>query len=385
MRPHDSLGALIFALCSAASLPAGAASAEGPSTSYAMTAKLWQGEKVTFDGAEGFPNGRMTVVNGFATLKDAIFAEGTVEFDIKPLGFSDTGIQIHRRDADTAEFIYLRADPDCPAANDCVQYAPITHGRMQWNIYPQYQNSAPISDKGWNHMRIVVTGGRLRLFVNREIEPSIDVPRLQGLADTGGIAVKGPAMFANLIIRPGDRGEPAALPPQVDQHGVVRHWLLAPLTLAPADRAPTLADAPSSGWRPLETEADGMANLRREIPHDATPALTLAWLKLTINAAAAGEKVVDLGFSTRAWLFLNGRQVYAGENLYYPAEKRLTPEGRFAPDNAKVKLMLHKGANEFVLAIDNTWRTSTGPIKPTPYGWAGMARFEEPEGLALQP
>ena len=385
MRPRDSLGALIFALCSAAPLPVGAESAEASRTSYAMTAELWQGEKVTFEGAEGFPNGRMTVVDGFATLKGATFAEGTIEFDMKPLAFSDTGIQIHRRDADTAEFIYLRADPDCPAANDCVQYAPITHGRMQWNIYPQYQNGAPISEKGWNHMRIVVTGGRLRLFVNRENEPSIDVPRLQGLAETGGIAVKGPTVFANLIIRPGERGEPAAPPLQVDQHGLVRHWLLAPLTLAPVDRAPTPADAPSSGWRPLETEADGLANMSRAMPHDAAPALTLAWLKVAINATTAGEKVVDLGFSTRAWLFLNGRQVYAGENLYYPAEKRLTPEGRFAPDNAKVKLVLHKGANELVLAIDNAWRTSQGPIKPTPYGWAGMARFEEPEGLALQP
>ncbi|QYE36852.1 DUF1080 domain-containing protein [Polymorphobacter sp. PAMC 29334] len=375
----------MFALCLTASLPAGAVSGQASRTSYAMTSELWQGEKFTFEGAEGFPNGRMTVLDGFATLKDAVFSEGTVEFDMKPLAFADTGIQIHRQDADTAEFIYLRADPDCPAANDCVQYAPITHGRMQWNIYPQYQSSAPISEKGWNHLRIVVTGERLRLFVNRENEPSIDVPRLQGLAGTGGIAVKGPAVFANLIIRPGDRGEPTVPPLQGDQHGLVRHWLLAPPTLAPADRAPTLADAPSSGWRPLETEANGMANISRAMPHDATPALTLAWLKLTINAATAGERVMDLGFSTRAWLFLNGRQVYAGENLYYPEGKRLTPEGRFAPDNAKVKLVLHKGTNELVLAIDNAWRTSTGPIKPTPYGWAGMARFEQPEGLALQP
>ncbi len=261
MRQRDNLGALIFALCSAASLPARAASAEPSRTLYTMTAELWQGEKVTFEAVEGFPNGRMTVVDGFATLKGATFAEGTIEFDMKPLAFSDTGIQIHRRDSDTAEFINLRADPDCPAANDCVQYAPITHGRMQWNIYPQYQNSAPISEKGWNHMRIVVTGARLRLFINRENQPSIDVPRLQGLAGTGGIAVKGPAAFANLIIRPGERGEPAAPPLQVDQHGLVRHWLLAPLTLAPADRAPTIEDAPSIGWRPLETEADGMANM----------------------------------------------------------------------------------------------------------------------------
>ena len=110
-----------------------------------------------FERREGFPDGLMTVQSGIAVLENTEFSNGAIEFDMKALAFADTGIQFRRKDRDSSEFVYLRADPDCPAANDCIQYAPITHGLMQWDIYSRYQGSAPISEKGWNHCAL---GGR---------------------------------------------------------------------------------------------------------------------------------------------------------------------------------------------------------------------------------
>lgn len=388
MSYRRTRGAIRLALCTLAA-SAGADAAPSPSstvaaTDYRMTADTWQGEKTKFAADEAFPGGLMTVTEGFAVLKDAAFGEGTVEFDIKALDYADTGILFHRRDEDTAEFVYLRANPDCPAANDCVQYAPITNGRMQWNAYSRFQHGAPIVAAGWNHLRIVIAAGRLQLFVNNSAEPSLDVPHLQGVADRGGIAVKGPAIFANLVIRNDDNGASTAPSLAVAEPGIIRHWQLGPITSGSASGAPTLVDMPNTGWQPFETEPDGLANLARAIPKNMSGGRQVAWLKVEIDAAADSTKTVDLGFVPRAWLFLNGAPVYAGENFYYPAGKRLTPAGRFAPDNAKVTLSLHKGRNTLVLATDDAWRRPDGTLVDDHYGWAAMVRFEQPAGLTLR-
>jgi len=352
--------------------------------SYPMTAETWLGAKATFASDEAFPDGLMTVAEGLAVLKVGTFAEGTVEFDIKPLAYADTGILFHRRDADTAEFVYLRANPDCPAAADCVQYAPITNGRMQWNAYSRFQHSAPVVASGWNHLRIVIADGRLRVFVNHADAPSLDVPRLQGIADRGGIAVKGPAIFANLSVRAGDKGSLVPVPVDIPQPGVVRHWLLGPVTPAPANGIPTPGDIPETGWQRFTAEPDGLANLARAIPRNDGPRRQIAWLKVEVDAVADGISTVDLGFVPRAWLFLDRTPVYAGENFYYPAERRLAPAGRFAPDNARVELKLHKGRNTLIIATDDAWRRPDGTLQPDHYGWAVMTRFERPTGLTLR-
>ena len=162
-----------------------------------MDSRLWAttASPATFDRQEGFPNGMMTLRDGYAILKDHELGDGTIEFDMKALEFSDTGILFRRRDAESAEFFYLRTDPDCPAANDCYQYAPITHGQMQWDIYPEYQGPAAISEKGWNHIKLVVAGSHLEVYLNRAPTPTLVVARLRGLTKRGGIAFKGPAVF----------------------------------------------------------------------------------------------------------------------------------------------------------------------------------------------
>lgn len=334
-----------------------------------MSAERWDAPEGTiFKREEGFPNGHMTLKSGLAILKEGGFSNGILEFDMKALDFSDTGIQFRRKDADTAEFFYLRADPDCPAANDCIQYAPITHGLMQWDIYPRFQGPAPISEKGWNHVKLVVAGSRMRVFINHEAVPSLEVDRLQGLAESGGIAFKGPAIFANLRLRPGEtEGMASAEPPAMDPR-IVSHWLLASPTPAPAGRDPGFADRPQgAGWKRLDTEVDGLANLSREL--GPTPEPALAWLKTSVQADREVAKTVSLGWAREIWVFLNGSLVYAGKNPYYPSDKRLGPDGRLAPDNAKITLALRKGNNDIVIAVGNKWQTHQGVVKASPYGW----------------
>ena len=192
------------------------ASAEPPSdgkTSYTMSADTWTMEppipsmggeagSAKFERYESMPTGTMTLNEGVAASKIARFSTGSIDFDIKPIGYDDAGVVFHRQGSEDGEFVYLRANPDCPAANDCIQYAPITHTMMGWNIYSNYQGPAPISVTGWNHVHIEVIRDGMRVYVNHAAEPSLVVPRLWGLRHDGGIAFKGPAIYANLVVDP---------------------------------------------------------------------------------------------------------------------------------------------------------------------------------------
>ena len=98
-----------------------------PAFAISMSAPRWDAPGGTgFERREGFPDGLMTLQSGIAVLQNTEFSNGAIELDMKALAFADTGIQFRRKDRDSSEFVYLRADPDCPAANDCIQYAPIT-------------------------------------------------------------------------------------------------------------------------------------------------------------------------------------------------------------------------------------------------------------------
>ena len=360
-----------------------AACATAQTVEIDMSPEQWDVPASTqFKREEGFPNGKMTVTEGLAVARGVDFSSGTVEFDIKPLDFADTGIQFRRADAGTAEFVYLRADPDCPAANDCIQYAPITHGLMQWDIYPRFQGPAPLSEKGWNHVKLVVAGSHMRVFVNREAVPSLEVDRLQGLADRGGIAFKGPAVYANLRVKPGEtEGVTDAVVAAFDPR-IVKSWLVSAPTIAPSDRDPVIGDMSGiAAWRVVSTESDGLANLSRDL--GPTPAPSLAWLKTRVEADGEETKTIRLGWAREVWVFLNGSLVYAGKNPYYPSAQRLGPDGRLSPDNAAITLALRKGVNEIVVAVGNKWQTHQGVVKASPYGWGVMMAYSDLSGLRI--
>ncbi len=344
-----------------------------------------QGARAAFARYEGMASGVMTIPDEAVwASRVAAFSEGTVEFDIKPSAYGDTGIIFHRRANDAGEFFYLRANPDCPAASDCIQYAPITHGLMPWNIYSAEQTSAPITSTGWNHVRLVVAGGGMAVFLNHLPDASLVVPKLLSGAPDGGIAFKGPAAYANLVIRPGDSGGFSPPPEPRPQPGTVIAWSAAPPSALPGGRAPIAADIPAEGaWMPLAAEADGLLDLGRVFGAAWAPKISTAWLRFTIHAQAPARRVLELGFAQQVSVFLDGRPFYAGDNAYFPPDRRLSPDGRLEPDNASVALDLRAGDNRVVLAVGNRWHRSDGGEEASPYGWGVEAHLREPDGVGL--
>src|SRR5262249_34095984 len=110
-----------------------------------MTSHHWQTkENAEFLRQLGFYHGLMRLNSGRAALKDIIFSDGTIEFDVNTIGRGMPGIAFRQQDENNFELLYLRPDPSCPAFRACMQYAPQTHGVILWDLFPRYQTRAPL-------------------------------------------------------------------------------------------------------------------------------------------------------------------------------------------------------------------------------------------------
>jgi len=346
----------------------------------AMTAEHWRaGDNAEFLQTLGFPGGLMRLNSGNAALKDIAFADGTIEFDVKPVGRGMPGVVFRQKDEGNYELFYLRPDPDCPAYIACLQYAPQTHGVMLWDLFLRYQSSAPLLETGWNHIRMVISGRRMNIFVNRASSPALAVGRLEGDALEGGIRLQGPATFANVVITPGAvdglSPEPVRDPTDNDSN-FVRNWRLSAFSPLPNGKEPAIAEMPGAAgaWKNIGAERNGLINLSREYGLPLRPNRALAWLKTTITSDRSQTKNVAIGWTREVWVFVNGRLVFADKNLWEPASARKAPDGRCSPENAAFTLPLIAGDNEVAVALADDF-----------FGWGLILRLADSEGVHLAP
>jgi hypothetical protein len=363
-----------------------------------MSASHWQGAldhdslgkpDLSFVPHEGFPQGILVVKAGRAVLRGLTFGDGKIDYDFKPLSEDIPGIQFRRQgqgDALNAEEFYVRTFPDCRASDDCIQYAPVIHGMMFWNGYPQYQTHAFILP-GWNHLRLVISGRRMNVYINGQPQPAMVVGELQGTTQQGGIALRGPAAYANLVITPGaTQGLPdgSAPDPTARDRGIVRDWEVGPLVPFQYGHVPNYAQLPADphAWRTARAERFGIVNLARVFPVAPEPP-PLTWLRFHVTAAHAQTAHVQLAWLGDAWVFVNGQRVTQGKNFYYPESERRDPDGRLSLENGSFGIPLRAGDNEVVLAVHEA--THDSPTATNHYGWGVAMRFTDPAGLTLHP
>lgn len=347
----------------------------------AMTADRWEVKgDVQFLNSDGSnePAGHIVkVTKGYALLKDFTFRDGTIEFDTQPNGSMGAGVAFRYRDKDTYEDFYLRPRPKCDQAEDCIQYAPNTKGVLLWDVFPQFQAPAPLKDgMAWNHIRMVISGKRMNIYVNGATQPALKIGRLEGDTMEGGIFLQGPGTFANLVITPGatDGLTPEPEPDSTDtDKRLVRNWQLSAWSTLDVGKEPAYSDLPANGWSPIEAERAGLVNISRidGLPTDRNTR-TLVWLKTTIVSNKAQTKKVDFGWVREAWVFINGKLVYSDKNMYQPPEGRKKPDGRLSLDNGFFDLPLQAGKNEIAIAVATQF-----------YGWGIKMQVVDLKGITL--
>ena len=349
-----------------------------PSLNVPMIADRWR----TDGNAEFLAGGILRINDGQAALGGLSFGDGTIAFDLKPIGEDMPGIGFRQGADDAGEIFYLRAQPHCEAAYDCIQYAPQTHGILMWDIYPEYQGPAPVKEEGWNHVKLLVSGQRLRAFVNGAAVLSVD--HLAGDLREGGLALRGPALFANVVVTP-EVDQAAFATPAPDATdaapGLVRAWQVSAASVLPDGHMPLQGEMPGAAarWSSIDAERFGLVNLSRRFGGVADRgAAAVAWLKTTIVSDRDRTVPVSLGWTRDVWVFANGKPVFADKNLYYPSASRKRPGGTLSLLNGSFDLPLHKGKNMIEVALSNRFPGSVGH-----WGWGLEMRLDDPVGIIL--
>ena len=340
-----------------------------------MTAEHWQVESsVAFEKIQGM-DAIALHEGGNAIAKDVTLKDGTIEFDVQPMVMG-TGMVFRRADDKNFEMFYFRPNGKCAESPACLQYAPQTHNILLWDVFPQYQAPAPIRDGEWNHVKLVISGKRMNMYVNHSATPTLRVGRLEGDATEGSIGLSGPGYFANLVVIPnateGLSAEPEADPTASDAR-FVRNWLLSAASELGEGKDPSYSEMPaaSAEWKPISAELGGLIDITREygLPL-ARPKRSMAWIKTTIDSDKAQTIHTSMGWVREVWVFVNGKQVYADKNLFMPASARKSPEGRLALTNGGFDLPLNAGSNEVAIAVASNF-----------YGLGVVWRLDSVEGV----
>lgn len=360
-------------------------------TDIPMTPAKWQAKgDVSFQHDQAKQD--VLVVNkGYAELKNTDFSNGTIEFDTKFVGERITGITFRQHD-DAADALYFRPSTDCAVSDECIQYMPTAHHLFEWDLYGQYQTHAPINPDDWNHIKLVLSGARMNVFINGAHVPTLAVGTLVGGFPDGSIRLHGPASYAHLSIAPDVvDGLPAVASsdPAKDDLRYVCDWLASKPFVMPSRMDATLQEntgidpvyssmpKQTASWKPIALDPGGLVNLTRWYG-DAQigQAITGIWLKTTINADHDQIKHVDIGWTREVWVFVNGKLAFQSKNLYGIKGSSKEPGGRLSLTNGSFDLALQKGANQVVVAIDDNFAGGQQH-----WGWGLEMRLADTDGI----
>lgn len=315
---------------------------------------------------------------GAVILKDMVFKDGTIEFDFEPAApmtlMSSPSVYFRGNpQKNDVEIFYIRGRPNRPTANDAIQYTSIIGGVNMWDMYPEYQGPAFFEADKTNHLKMVISGQQMRVYVNDMSKPALQIPKLEGNATEGMIGLDGGMVVTNLQIKPDVvEGLPAFPAPDLTDHDAqyLRNWALTKPTDLPAGNEVnnTMLPKPEDFTESISAERQGLINLSRKFGGNDTR--KVVWLKARIKVTENQKNVLQMGFSDEVWVFLNKQMVYVDKNLYLQASMRKYPEGRISIQNARFGLNLKQGENELLIAVANDF-----------YGWGIIARIEQMEGV----
>lgn len=314
---------------------------------------------------------------GQVVLKDFEFKDGTIEFDIEPQVASFTGIYFRRQDSRESELFYLRMNKAItPLAIDIVQYAGIIKGVNMWDLLPYYQNAASVKMNEWNHIKLIVSGAQMLVYVNDMSQPSLEIPKLEGNVTQGSLAFDGESIFANLVVKPNqveDLASREGFDPTNHDPRYLRNWQVSqPSPLPPGQEvyAEGLARLDTINWHSITAERRGLINLTRK--YGQGDVRRVAYLKVKLSSKTAQKKLLNLGFLNEVWVFVNKKTVFVDKNLF-PQNMRKTPDGRISIENASFQISLEAGMNELMIGIASNF-----------YGWGIIAQLDSMEGITVE-
>jgi hypothetical protein len=264
-------------------------------------------------------------------------------------------------------------------AFDAVQYASIIQGVNTWDLQHEYQSAANIKIGEWNHVKLIVSGKQLEVFINNPSEPNLEIPCMEGNTSEGKIGIgtgfPGQSIFANLLVKPNETEGLSPLPgADITRHDTryIRNWQVTrPDTLAYGKELNgNMLPNADIHWENINAERRGLVNLSRKF--GGHPNRFYVWLKAKIKSESAQSQIIKMGFSDEIWVFVNQKPVYVDKDNYI-LNMRKSPNGRISLDNCSFPISFIKGENELLIGVANDF-----------YGWGIMARLENLDGIEIE-
>ena len=343
-------------------------------------------QKVAFLTYKGAKAMKILPGNKQVVLKGLTFTNGTIEFDTQPVDVSRgafLSVYFRYQGPKESELVYLRCKPDeTEQRNDAIQYAPIIHGVNLWDMMGHFQAPALIHNTDWNHIKLVISGMQMRVYVNDMVKTTLSIPRLEAGTTTGAIAFDGQAYFANLVIKPNATEWLSPIEgTDLTDHDInyIRRWDVSASQFLEKGHELIVDDLPkdSTLWQPIIAERHGLINLTRKFGGmenrggGVQNKNRYVWLKTTIKSAKEQIAKIQLGFSDEVYVFINGGLLYVDKNQY-PQPIRKYPDGRLDIANSTFDIPLKAGDNQLIIGVSNYF-----------YGWGIVARMMDLNGINI--
>lgn len=343
---------------------------EQPVSTIPLQADNWtfQPSKVEFVEHRSVPSMKILPRAGKVVLKNFNFSSGTIEFDQEMLDVFADAIYFRYRDEKENEIFYFRTQSaGNPAGIQAIQYAPLIDGVNMWDMYFQYQTYADFKKNQWNHVKLVIAGQQMKVYVNNNPQPQLVVPRLEGNTTHGTLAFEGEMVISNLVVKPGQvegMDSTAGFDPEDNDPRYIRQWeVSAPVaTEKDVDFNTKWIPDSTTTWKPLAAERRGLVNLTRQFGQSKER--RMVWLRAKVNMPAERIQRMRLGFSDEVWVFLNKQPLYFDKN-YFGTPEQKGPGGRCNIENAEFLVPFKEGENELLIGVANDF-----------YGWGIKARLE---------
>ncbi len=298
------------------------------------------------------------LLSGTLLLRDTALRNGVIEFDVAlPEARGFIGVVWRAHGPGHYEHFYLR--PHQSGNPDACQYTPVFHGISGWQLYAGEGYALPLVHRfdEWTPVRVEFWEGEARVSVGAG-QPQLVIDTLQAQPQEGDIGLSAgfaAAHFSRIRYRALEapsfelRGEERSLASSLVPAGFVPSWSVSS-TFAEASLAGAmgLADEHRAGltWDELPVEPSGLANLARV--QGIGPGQDTCFARALVGSPREQIVLLDLGFSDRARVYLNGRLLYAGDNSYLSRDYRyLGTIGTFD----RVALPLVEGTNELMVAV----------------------------------
>jgi hypothetical protein len=318
---------------------------------------------------------------GIATVADARFTNGSIEFDVALTGERGFMGGIWRvQDPKNYEELYLR--PHQSGNQDANQYTPVFHGVSGWQLYHGPKYSVPVTYRfnEWIHVKVLFSGSQAEIYIGDVDKPVLFVEELKRGVETGGVGVSAldfaPGYFSNFSYTAADspriQGHPGK-PDPVPDHVITSWWISDSFRESNLDDKTSIGpeDLADRRWTRLATERSGLANLARVQGVEFRKNTVFA--KKVLRSSREQTLRLDFGFSNRVRVYLNGRLLFRGDD---PARSR---DYRFLGSIGywdALYLPLREGENEILLAVSEDHQDLGG--------WGVQAKLENLNGLTLE-